>query len=100
MILASVVVWLLVEIDKEIDSGYEWIIMIDGYKVFEEYDCQCKDGKVSIIVEDWYIIIVEGWNIEEGVLCEVFDVVSIDKLKGLEQKCYLDFVAFICFKMW
>lgn len=84
MILASAAAWSSVEIDKESDTGYERTTMIDGYKAFEEYDNQRKEGQVSIIAEDRYIITVEGRNIEEGALREALDAVSIDQLKSLE----------------
>jgi hypothetical protein len=84
MILASAAAWSSVEIDKETESGYERTTMIDGYKAFEEYDGKRKEGQVSIIAEDRYIITVEGRNIEEGALREALDAVSISKLKGLE----------------
>lgn len=82
--LASSAAWATMEIDEESDTGYKRTTMIDGYKAFEEYDNQKKNGQVSIIAEDRFIITVEGRNIEEGALREALDAVSIDKLKGLQ----------------
>ncbi len=84
MVLSSAAAWSSVEIDKETDTGYERTTMIDGYKAFEEYDGKRKEGQVSIIVGDRYIVTIEGRNIEESTLKAALGQVDVDALAGLE----------------
>lgn len=63
-IVTGMAAWSLIDVDKESDSGYERTTTIDGYKAFESYDSDRKEGQVSIIVEDRFIVNIEADRIQ------------------------------------
>lgn len=81
MSLAS---WTTIEVDRETETGYERTTTIDGYKAFEEYDRERKEGKVSILTGGRYIVNVEGQNVEEGAMRAVLDELDLEAIMSLE----------------
>lgn len=77
--------WSLVEVDRETESGYERTTEIDGYKAFEKYDSDSKDGQLSVIMEDRFIINIEAHDLnKEGLLRDIFKELDLKKLKKLQ----------------
>lgn len=75
--------WSTIDIDKEGKNGYERTTTIDGYKAYEKYDARRQKGKIAMIVDDRFIIDVEGRDITERQLRKALDAISIRKLKRL-----------------
>lgn len=84
MALAGMASWASMEVDRETDNGYERTTMIEGYKAFEKYDKSSKNGEVSVIVENRFILTVDGDNIEEKTLAKAIDQLNIKKLARLQ----------------
>lgn len=56
--------WLATEIDREGDQGYERTIASQGHKGYEKYDKTTRTGSVSLVVENRFLIEIEGRNID------------------------------------
>jgi hypothetical protein len=76
--------WATAEVDRETDSGYERTTTINGYKAFEEYDRNTKNGKISILAGDRYIVTIEGQNVEEGAMREALEALDLATIMSLE----------------
>ena len=83
MMMSTIAGWANVEVDNESDHGYERTTTIDGYKAFESYDSNSKEGSIAIIVEDRIIVSIEGENITERQLKKALNAISLRKLKRL-----------------
>ncbi|HEU0004356.1 MAG TPA: hypothetical protein VFS12_00075 [Terriglobia bacterium] len=55
--------WALAEIDKETETGYERTSTYQGYKSHEEYNRSSKDGEVTVLVADRFVVEVCGNNL-------------------------------------
>jgi hypothetical protein len=78
--------WALVEIDRETESGFERTTEIGGYKAFEQYDADAQDGQLSVILEERFILNIEGRNLKNEVLLrDIFKDFNVKKLKNLPQ---------------
>ncbi len=81
--MLDMVPWAELEIDKETETGYERTTTIKGYKAFEEYDNQSKQGKVSIIADGRFVIAIEGANVEADVMREALDGIDLEALSAM-----------------
>jgi len=81
MSLAS---WTTIEVDRETETGYERTTTIDGYKAFEEYDRERKEGKVSILAGGRYIVNIEGKGIEEDAMRAALDELDLGAIMSIE----------------
>jgi len=75
--------WAQAEVDRETEHGYERTTTIDGYKAYEKYDSKTKEGQVSLIVNERFIVNIEGDEITERDLNSARKKID---LKGLERK--------------
>jgi hypothetical protein len=66
--LAGMAAWSQLEVDNESDDGYERTTMIDGKKAIEKYNRKSKEGEISVISANRFIVSVSGRNIEESDL--------------------------------
>lgn len=80
MMKVGMVVWVILEIDKESDDGFECIIIIVGYKVFEKYDLRSGDLEFIFLYKDCYIIILNGNGLDDDDLCKVLCCVDYEDL--------------------
>ena len=81
--LMAVAAWSMGSIDKETENGYEKTTEYKGHKAFEKYDTQGKNGEISVIVANRYIVQVEGNGVSIDKIKSVLDDIDLDKLKGL-----------------
>ena len=82
--LSGLAGWATMEMDRETDSGYERTTMIDGYKAFEKYDKSSKSVEVSLLVENRFIVTVNGRNIEEKTMAKAIDQLGLKQLARLK----------------
>lgn len=84
-IVTGLAAWSMVEVDRETTSGYERTTKLEGHKAFEKYDSQTKEGQLSVILSDRFIVNIEADNLEkEGLLRKLFAGLDINKLQKLE----------------
>lgn len=75
--------WATVTIDKEDRYGYERTTEIDGYKAFEKYEKNSKDGEVSVLVGKRYVVSLNGRGVKMDELKDVVGDLGLKKLEKL-----------------
>lgn len=83
LVLAGLAMWTNTEFERESDDGYERTTEIDGHKAFEQYDKNSRSGQVSVLVEDRFLVNIEGDNINENDLRKVLNEISLRRLSRL-----------------
>lgn len=83
-IVNGMAAWTMIEVDKETDSGFERTTTINGYKAFESFDAEQQEGQVAIVVEDRFIINIEGDRItSDKTLRRALNSLDLAKLKKI-----------------
>lgn len=83
LVLFGVVVWIMLDVDCEMDDGYEWIIIIDGYKVYEKFDSWRGEVEIFIFYKDCFLVNIKGDNFKKGDVEKIFDWLDFDDLDDL-----------------
>lgn len=81
--LAGLAMWANMDMSSESDDGYERTTKINGYKAFEQYDNKNESGQISVLIEDRFIVNVEGDNISAKDLKRAMDKLDLKKLARL-----------------
>lgn len=76
-LLSSMAVWSQIEVDKEDQDGYERTTMIGSKKAIEKYNRTHKEGEISMIMADRFIVDVGASNISEDELRQVISQIRI-----------------------
>lgn len=84
LVLGGLAMWANTEFERESDNGYERTTKIDGHKAFEQYDKSSKSGQVSVLVDNRFVVNIEGDNIEEKDLRKVLDDINLRRLSNLQ----------------
>ena len=80
-IMTGMAAWSLMEVDRESSDGYERTTTIDGYKAYEKYDNSRKQGQISMIVEDRFIVNIEADEIGPKDMRKALDKLNLKALK-------------------
>lgn len=86
MVLMGMAAWSNIEFERDSDDGYERTTTIEGYKGYEKYDSDREDGQVSLIINNRFLVNVEGHNISEKDLRSALRKVDLDDLDRLSKK--------------
>jgi hypothetical protein len=82
--LMGMAAWSMASIDKETETGYEKTTEYEGHKAFEKYNTQNKDGEISVIVANRYIVNVSGNGVSIDKIKSVLGDIDLDKLADLK----------------
>lgn len=82
--LMGMAAWSMASIDKETETGYEKTTEYKGHKAFEKYDTQSKNGEISVIVANRYIVQVEGRDVDMDKIKSVLDDIDLGKLADIK----------------
>ncbi|MBK7869830.1 MAG: hypothetical protein IPJ74_03635 [Saprospiraceae bacterium] len=82
--LAGLAMWANMEFERESDDGYERTTKIDGHKAFEQYDKKNKSGQLSVLVDNRFVVNIEGENISENDLRKALNDISLRKISRLQ----------------
>ena len=72
--------WAMTQYSRESDTGYEKTSTFNGYKAFEKYNTQDKDGTVSVFVADRFIVEIDGNNVTMDALKQMLGKMDFKKL--------------------
>ncbi|MGH9196956.1 MAG: hypothetical protein ACRD1T_14600, partial [Acidimicrobiia bacterium] len=72
--------WALAEMDRETESGYEKTTKIGGYKGYEKYDNESKNGEVNVLVGQRFVVEVDGNGVGMDVLKGALSKIDLAKL--------------------
>jgi len=84
MAMMGLAAWTNADIERETDDEYERTTVLNGFKAFERYNYKNKEGQISIVVAERYIVNIEGDNVEESDLKNALDALDLDGLAGLQ----------------
>lgn len=84
LVLGGLAMWANTEFERESDDGYERTTKIDGHKAFEQYDKNTKSGQVSVLVDNRFVVNIEGDNVAEKDLRKVLDDINLRRLSNLQ----------------
>ncbi len=84
LLTASMAAWTNMDMDRETENGYERTTRIDGHPAFEKWDGDRKRGELSVLVDDRYIISIEGRNVAEKDLRKAMDGINLNRLGRLQ----------------
>lgn len=82
--LMGMAAWSMASIDKETEHGYEKTTEYQGHKAFEKYNTDSKDGEISVIVANRYIVNVRGNGVGIDKIKSVLGDVDLGKLADLK----------------
>lgn len=81
-VISGLADWTNVEIDKENQDGYERTTTIEGYQAYEKYNRPRRSGELSLIIDNRFVIAIEGKQIDERDFRRIVRRLDLDELKG------------------
>ncbi len=75
--------WLATEVDREGDQGYERTIASQGHKGYEKYDKTTRTGSVSLVVQNRFLIEIEGRNVDAEQIKAATTAIDIGSVEQL-----------------
>jgi len=84
MATMAMAAWTMADIDKETTTGYEKTTKIEGFKAFEKYDNEGKDGEINVLVADRFVVNVHGNNVTVDQMKESLKDINLGKLEDLK----------------
>jgi len=82
-IATGIASWTTLEIDRETQDGYERTTTINGFKAFEKYNRRNRRGELSLFVDDRFVVVIKGRNIEEDAFHEAVQEMDLNELANL-----------------
>ena len=86
MVLMGMAAWSNLEFERDSDEGYERTTTIDGHKAYEKYDSDRENGQIALIVNNRFLVSVEGRNVSEKELKSALKRIDLDDLEKLSEK--------------
>ena len=84
MATMAMAAWSMADIDKETTTGYEKTTKIEGFKAYEKYDNESKDGEINVLVADRFVVNVHGNNVSVDQMKEALKDIDLEKLGDLK----------------
>ena len=81
--LMGLAAWSMASIDKETEDGYEKTTEYKDHKAFEQYNTKSKNGEISVLVANRYIVQVKGDNVGIDKIKSVLNAIDLDALGKL-----------------
>lgn len=72
--------WAMAQFNRETDNGYEKTTTYDGYKAYEEYNTQDKNGTLRLWIADRFVVEVEGNGMTMDTLKQMLGKIDLKKL--------------------
>lgn len=76
--------WMSAEIDNESDAGYEKTREYKGFKAFEKFKYENKNGKLSVIVNERFLVDVSGTGADMKDIKKAMSGVNLKKLSKMK----------------
>jgi hypothetical protein len=81
--LLGVAAWSMASIDKETENSYEKTTEYKGHKAFEKYNSANKNGEISVLIANRYIVSISGDNVDMDKIKATLNDIDLDKLTDL-----------------
>lgn len=82
--VAGLAPWVKGDVDNKGDHGYERTAEIEGYKGYESYTRDDQSGQVSVVVNNRFIVSVDGERVSEGEPGRALKTIDLKKLASLK----------------
>jgi hypothetical protein len=76
--------WYYADLDRETDTGYEKTTNFNGYKAYEEYNNQNKNGKIQVLVGDRFWIEADGDGVSMDEIKNALGNINFGKLESMK----------------
>lgn len=76
--------WVMADVDRESDDGYERTITYRGHKGHEEYQTDSKEGTIQLLVADRFSVEVHGSDVDMKMIKKALDKLDINKLERMK----------------
>jgi hypothetical protein len=76
--------WAHAEVDRETETGYEKTTTFSGHKAFEKFDTASKDGQLSILVGDRFVVELEGRSVTMDQMKTAAGQIDLGKLESMK----------------
>jgi len=76
--------WMMADIDRENDNGFERTAKYKDFKAHEEYDNSDRRGKMEVMVGGRIMVSVEGSNVKYEEIRAAMDQIDLAKLAALK----------------
>jgi len=86
MMMFAQAAWLKAEVDRESDDGYEKTTTYAGFKALEKYSTQNKDGEITVMVANRFMVEVSGSKVDMAVIKEAAAKIDLKKLSTMKAK--------------
>jgi hypothetical protein len=77
--------WAMVDIDKEIETGYEKTTKYKGHKAYEKYDNEGVYGSLEVLVSGRFMVNIDGNNVPMETIQSALDEIDIAKLESMSK---------------
>ncbi|GJM31737.1 MAG: hypothetical protein DHS20C18_07380 [Saprospiraceae bacterium] len=81
--LMGMAAWASLTIDKEDSNGFERSTTINGFKAFEKYNKRSNRSEISLLVDNRFVVKVEGRDVGMDELRDMLSEMSLNKLSNL-----------------
>lgn len=78
--------WLLTDMDKETNTGYERTAEIEGHPGYEEYDNSSERGEVAVLVAGRFLVTLEGRHLEMDAIKDALGDLDLDALEDMKDE--------------
>lgn len=75
--------WMMADIDRETDSGFERTMSYKGHRGYEEFDTDSNSGNIQLVVADRFMVQIDGMGMKMDEIKAALDRVDLDKLAKL-----------------
>ena len=76
--------WAATEVDRETETGYEKTTRYGRHKAMEKYDRSAKQGEISVMVGDRFVVAAQGNGIDINALKGAIGAVNLGKLESMK----------------
>lgn len=76
--------WARVDVDRESDNSYEKTSTFSGYKSHEKYNKTNKNGEISVLVGDRFVVAVDGNDVDMDTIKGALSKVDLGKLNSMK----------------
>lgn len=80
----AMLTWMSAEINNKSDDGYEKTTEYKGFKAFEKYSYEDKDGKLSVIVAERFLVDADGAGAEMKEIKKGVGDINLKKLSRMK----------------
>jgi hypothetical protein len=78
--------WVMAEIDRETDTGYEKTTTYSGNKAHEKYDNRGQHGEIEVLVANRFVVELNGNEISMDQLKGALGKIDLGKLNGMKMQ--------------